>query len=113
MKLKNLGGYLLKVYLLYDLPVLSYQNGTTIYSPTVEQATAALGQDITFKIPNTVDITASTGVYLKAEAILGIVIFELRITLYPICLNVWGTTLVPYFAAVPCWDYVHLLHFLK
>jgi hypothetical protein len=106
VKLKNLGGYLLKVYLKYDLPVISYQNGTNIYSPTVEQATAPLGQDITLKIPNTIDITGSSGVYLKAEAILGIVILEVRITYFPLCLHVWGTTLIPFFAAVPCWNNV-------
>ncbi len=106
VKIKNFGGYLLELQLIYNLPVVT--NGVTEYVKTVDKGSLLEGQDTIFKIPLSVDTTASgTGVYLKASVAMGLAVFEVRVTLTPLCFHVWGTAGVPFYKPIPCLDYVN------
>jgi hypothetical protein len=91
--------------LTYEYPVIDTDiNGTTVinYRTASSEASIALGQEQTFNIPYTVLLNGPRGVYLRAQAVLGIQIFYTRIVMSPSCFHVWGTTLIPFWSPIDC-----------
>ena len=56
----------------------------------------------TIDIPYNVDYTVEPGVTLTVEAVGGIRILQVRLTNDPECIDVWGTTLIPFWSRVNC-----------
>lgn len=105
VKVLNKGGYVTQLILEYEYPVINTDiNGTTIvnYRLSRTEASIALGQEQTFKIPYTIPLLGPRGVYLRAIAVAGVQIFFTRIVNNPTCVHVWGTTLIPYWTTIDC-----------
>ena len=102
VKVFNKGWYQVDLVLTYEIPIIHL--GSEWFMPMELKGTAALNEEWVFTIPETIVLDGPKGVYLKANAVLGVDIFNERILNNPQCYHVWGVTLITAYSSMPCWD---------
>ena len=82
---------------------LTYQIPTNAGMQTVVQrGSISNGQDYAFKVPFAASYDGDVGCTLEVNAVAGINVLRIRVRSNPECIDVWGTTLIPYWTHMDC-----------
>jgi hypothetical protein len=59
----------------------------------VQRASLMIDQSVVFRVPYAVTLDGQTGVVVRADAVAGNNVMEVRVKSSPECIHIWGTTL--------------------
>lgn len=100
IKVYNKGWFLASVRIDYELYNLPFKY------PIQLPAILGFNEQATFFVPDTLPINQRIGIVFTAEAIGGVRIFSFKVPSLPLCVHIWGSTLIPYWTFIDCSKFI-------